>query len=164
MNLSLIARAQRTLRPVRSKLAIAAAAFTFLLAPTGSAEWDPSAIKITPPDKIPWVKSPNADTAVLAGDPTKEGLYVELTRWHAGHNSRPHFHPHDRYIYVISGTWWVGTGTVLDHSIERPMGPGSYVLHTAGRPHWDGARESTGDCVIEIVGMGPATATSAEKK
>ena len=145
------------------RFAIAAAAF-MMLVPVGSAEWDPSSIKITPPDNVPWVKTANNDTAILVGDPNKEGLYVELLRWHEGHNSRPHFHPHDRYIYVISGTWWVGTGNVYDHSIEKPVGPGTYVVHPAGGIHWDGAREGKGDCVIEIVGMGPATSTPAEKK
>jgi len=150
------------MRKLAIQFVIAVAAFV-ALAPVGSAEWDPSAIKITPPDNIQWNKTANNDTAILVGDPNKEGLYVELLRWHEGHNSRPHFHPHDRYIYVISGTWWVGTGNVYDHSIEKPLGAGSYVVHPAGGVHWDGAREGKGDCVIEIVGMGPATSTPAEK-
>jgi quercetin dioxygenase-like cupin family protein len=129
---------------------------------TGSAEWDPSAIRITLPDNIPWKDNGASATAVLMGDPDKAGWYVELTKWHPGHNSRPHFHPNDRYITVLSGTWWVGTGTKYDHSIERPVTAGSYVVHPAKGVHWDGARDA--DCVIEIVGMGPATATPAEQK
>lgn len=144
-----------------TQIAFAVAAFAGL-AITGSAEWDPSAIRITPPDKIPWMVTPNADTAILAGDPNKPGLYVELTRWHAGHNSRPHYHSTDRYITVLSGTWWVGTGAKYDPSVMKPMSPGSYVVHPAKGIHWDGARE--GDCVIEIVGMGPMTTTQAEQK
>lgn len=144
-----------------TQIAAATAAFT-AFATVGTAEWDPSAIKITPPDNIPWVKTVNSDTAILAGDPNKPGIYVELTRWHAGHNSRPHFHSTDRYIYVISGTWWVGTGKKYDPSITKPLGPGSYVVHPAGGSHWDGAKDA--DCVIEIVGMGPVTTTSSEEK
>jgi hypothetical protein len=49
--------------------------------------------------------------AVLFGDPSKPGLYGVMTKWLAGnHFSRPHFHPNDRYITVLSGTWWVGSG------------------------------------------------------
>jgi hypothetical protein len=145
-----------------SQFAFAAAAFIAIGTAPGSAEWDPSAIHITPPDKIPWMDNGASATAILAGDPNKPGLYVELTKWHAGHNSRPHYHSTDRYITVMSGTWWVGTGTVLDHSIEKPMTPGSYVVHPAMGVHWDGARDA--DCVIEIVGMGPVSTVQAEKK
>ena len=128
-----------------------------------AADLDPTAIKITPPDKIPWVESPSGSaTAILAGDPAKPGIYVELTKWHAGHMSRPHFHQFDRYIYVISGTWWVGTGTKYDPNSTVPMQPGSYVTHFAKGIHYDGAKDA--DCVIEIVGMGPAASTPAEVK
>lgn len=127
-----------------------------------AADLDPTAIHMTLPDKIPWKKSPNADVAILAGDPNKPGLYVELTRWHAHHMSRPHFHPNDRYITVLSGTWYVGTGTKYDPNLTVGMPVGSFVTHYAKGIHWDGAKDE--DCVIEIVGMGPATTTSAEKK
>jgi hypothetical protein len=129
-----------------------------------SAELDPSAIKMTLPDKIPWVENERAGSAaaILAGDPSKPGIYVELTKWHAGHMSRPHFHANDRYIYVISGTWWVGTGTKYDPNSTVPMSPGSFVTHYGKGIHYDGAKD--GDCVIEIVGMGPATSTPAEVK
>jgi hypothetical protein len=129
-----------------------------------AADLDPAAIHITPPDKIPWVENERAGSAaaILAGDPSKPGIYVELTKWHAGHMSRPHFHPNDRYIYVISGTWWVGTGTKYDPNSTVPMAPGSFVTHYGKGIHYDGAKD--GDCVIEIVGMGPATSTPAEVK
>jgi hypothetical protein len=123
---------------------------------------DPSAIQVTLPKDIKWVDNANAATAILAGDPRKPGIYVELTRWHAGHMSRPHFHPYDRYITVISGTWWVGTGTKYDPNSTVPMPTGSFVTHFAKGIHYDGAKDA--DCVIEIVGMGPATTTSAEVK
>ena len=141
--------------------ALACASF-FVFAGLGGADWDPSAIRITPPNDIPWKDNGQSATAILAGDPSKPGIYVELTKWHAGHMSRPHYHPNDRYIYVISGTWWVGTGTKYDPDSTKPMPPGSYVLHTAKGVHYDGAKDA--DCVIEIVGMGPATSTPAEVK
>ena len=45
---------------------------------------------------------------------TKPGLYITRNKWKAGNMSRPHFHPNDRLIVVLSGTWWVGTGDVFD--------------------------------------------------
>ena len=148
-----------------SKLQITAAVAAFVaFGSVMSAELDPSAIKMTLPDKIPWVENERAGSAaaILAGDPSKPGIYVELTKWHAGHMSRPHFHPNDRYIYVISGTWWVGTGTKYDPNSTVPMAPGSFVTHYGKGIHYDGAKDA--DCVIEIVGMGPATSTPAEVK
>jgi hypothetical protein len=143
---------------------VAAAAAFVTFGSVMAADLDPAAIHITPPDKIPWVENERAGSAaaILAGDPSKPGIYVELTKWHAGHMSRPHFHPNDRYIYVISGTWWVGTGTKYDPNSTVPMPTGSYVTHYAKGIHYDGAKD--GDCVIEIVGMGPATSTPAEVK
>jgi hypothetical protein len=148
------------LRRAFQLLAGAAAFMTF--GSVMAADLDPSAIHMTLPDKIPWKVTENSDTAILAGDPTKPGIYVELTRWHAGHMSRPHFHPYDRYITVISGTWWVGTGPKYDPSTTVGMPPGSFVTHYGKGIHWDGAKDA--DCVIEIVGMGPATTTAAEIK
>jgi hypothetical protein len=127
-----------------------------------AADLDPKTIHMTLPDKIPWVDNGKSATAILAGDPAKPGIYVELTKWHAGNMSRPHFHPNDRYIYVISGTWWVGAGTKYDPNSTVPMPPGSFVTHYAKGIHYDGAKDA--DCIIEIVGMGPATSTPAEVK
>ena len=128
-----------------------------------AADLDPKAIQMTLPDKIPWVESPSGSAAaILAGDPSKPGLYVELTRWHAGHMSRPHFHPNDRFVTVISGTWWVGTGTKYDPDSTVALPPGSFVTHYGKQIHYDGAKD--GECVLEIVGQGPATSTPAEIK
>jgi len=43
-----------------------------------------------------------------------------------------------------------------------PMPAGSYVVDLAKQPHYDGAKDEM--AVIEIVGEGPATITSAEQK
>jgi hypothetical protein len=143
-----------------------AAAFLPLLLSSGSTaagELNPAAVIFTLPDKIEWKINPSgADNAVLLGDPAKPGLYIVLVRWHAGHMSHPHFHPNDRFITVISGTWWVGTGTKFDPDATVPMPAGSYVVHYGKQVHYDGAKE--GDTVLEIVGEGPATSTPAEMK
>jgi hypothetical protein len=67
-------------RTIQFSIAVAA----FMTIGSGmAADLDASAIHMTLPDKIPWMVTPNADTAILAGDPSKPGIYVELTRWHA---------------------------------------------------------------------------------
>lgn len=128
-----------------------------------AAELNPAAVVFKLPDQIPWKVNPSgADSAVLYGDPAKPGLYIVLVRWHAGHMSHPHFHPNDRFITVISGTWWVGTGTKFNPDATVPMPAGSFVTHYGKQVHYDGAKD--GDTVLEIVGEGPATATPAEEK
>jgi len=83
-------------------------------------------------------------------------------KWHAHHMSHPHFHPNDRFITVISGTWWVGTGTKFDPDSTKPLPPGSFARHFGKEVHYDGAKDE--DVVLEIVGEGPATSTPAEVK
>ena len=92
-------------------------------------ELNPAAVAFQTSDQIKWSPpSPaGARNAVLVGDPTKEGLYVQMVKWLGGdHFSRPHFRPNDRFITVIGGTWWVGTGTKFDPEATLPMGPGRF--------------------------------------
>ena len=134
------------------------------LASARATDLNPAALKFELPDQIKWETdmARGESTAILAGDPTKPGLYVELVKWHAHHMSHPHFHPNDRFITVISGTWWVGTGTKFDPDSTKPMPPGTFVTHYGKQVHYDGAKDE--DAVLEIVGEGPATATPAEVK
>jgi hypothetical protein len=124
-------------------------------------ELDPKAVVYTLPDNIKWVVNERAGNAqaVIAGDPSKPGLYVVLTKWLAGnHFSRPHFHPNDRFITVIKGTWWVGSGPNFDPADATvPLPAGSVVTHYGKQVHYDGAKDE--DAVLMIVGDGPATST-----
>jgi hypothetical protein len=63
---------------------------------------------------------------------------------------------------VISGTWWVGSGTHFAPESTVPMPAGSFVTHFGKQVHYDGAKDV--DTILEIVGEGPATATPAEQK
>jgi quercetin dioxygenase-like cupin family protein len=131
--------------------------------PARAADIDPTAVTYKLPSQITWTGRPGvAETAVVLGDPTKTGLYIELVKWYPHNMSRPHFHPNDRYITVLSGTWWVGTGTKYDPDSTVAMPPGSYVVDLAKQVHYDGAKDEVAE--IEIVGEGPATITPAEVK
>ena len=129
-----------------------------------AAELSPKDIIINLPNQIKWVENEKAGSAqaILQGDPAKPGLYIVLTKWHAGHMSRPHFHPNDRFITVLSGTWWVGTGNKYDPASTTAIPTGSFVKHPGKGIHYDGAKD--GDVVLEILGEGPATSTPAEVK
>jgi hypothetical protein len=130
-----------------------------------AAELNPAAVVYKLPDQIKW-SAPDArgiQSAVLVGDPNKPGFYAMYVKWLKGnHFSRPHFHPNDRYITVLQGTWWVATGPKFDPAITVPMPAGSFVTHYGKQVHWDGAKDE--DAMLLIMGDGPATSTDAEEK
>jgi len=148
---------------MKTVLCACAAALAVLAVPAAHAI-DPAAVQVTQPSEIKWVRNAAGtnESAVLHGDPSKPGPYVMQLKWLPGNMSRPHFHPNDRYIVVMSGTWWVGSGPKFDPDSTVPMPAGTYVLHTGKGIHYDGAKQ--GDAILMIHGIGPATSTPAEQK
>ena len=130
-----------------------------------AAELNPAAVIYKLPEQIPWgpVNAAGAQSAVVVGDLAKPGFYMVYNKWTKGnHFSRLHFHPNDRYIVVLQGTWWVGSGPKVDPANTTPMPAGSFVTHFAKQVHWDGAKDE--DTILLIMGEGPATSTAAEDK
>ena len=142
--------------------AVALSMLTGLGSAGAVADLNPRAIAVQLPAEINWKKGNGSERAVVVGDPSKPGLYVVLQKWLPHNNSRPHFHPNDRFITVISGTWWVNTGAKYDLEGMKPVPAGSFVTHFGKEIHYDGAKDT--ECILEIVGMGPETATPAEEK
>ena len=155
-----VTSALRRAAPLAGIAAVGIAAL--LTSPSRAAQPDPKAVIFTLPDKIEWRLGEASDNATLQGDPSKPGVYIQLTKWHPGHMSRPHFHSTERYITVLSGTWWIGTGNKYDPNSTYPVPAGTYVVDRAGGVHYDGAKDV--ECVLEIVGTGPMTTTQAEQK
>jgi hypothetical protein len=148
-----------TLAPVRP-LFHALFVMAIAAASACAAEPDPAVLSYQLPTDVKWIESatyPGLKSAVLYGDPNKAGPYAVRNRFSPGAFSRPHFHPNDRFIVVVSGTWWVGTGEKFDPESTKPMPVGSFVEHYAGKVHYDGAK--TEECEVIIYGMGPATST-----
>ena len=135
-----------------------------VLGALGACAWaqgpDPSVLSYRVPAELKWTKSeanPGLETAILYGDPAKPGPYAVRNRFSPNSFSRPHFHPNDRYILVLSGTWWVGTGEKFDPATTTAMPAGSFVVHYGRKVHWDGAKDEP--CELLIYGEGPATST-----
>src|SRR6202049_1979092 len=97
------------LRLVTMAIAVSIAATGLSTIKAAEQTLNPKAIAITLPDQIPWKRNAAGtnEVAVLVGDPSKPGLYVQMFKWLPGNMSRPHWHPNDRYITVLKGTWWV---------------------------------------------------------
>ena len=143
-----------------SLVALVMASFVWLGAV--KADVDPSAASFLNLKDVKWKENAqhSAATFLVSGDPSKEGsIYVVLQKWYPHHNSTPHFHPHDRFITVLSGTWWVGTGTNYDMKSTKPVKPGTIVTHYANKVHYDGAKDE--EAVLQIVGIGSAASTPA---
>ncbi|HEY6820854.1 MAG TPA: cupin domain-containing protein [Burkholderiales bacterium] len=105
---------------------------------------------------------PGISQAVLSGDASVPGkVYVVRNRFAPGTFSRPHFHPETRYIVVLKGTWWVGSGPKFDPNATTPVRAGSFVVHHPNEIHWDGAKDE--EAVVQIMGVGPGTTTLVDE-
>ncbi|HWE51297.1 MAG TPA: cupin domain-containing protein [Bryobacteraceae bacterium] len=106
------------------------------------------------PDQIQWRgKEDGPKTATLFGDPSKPGLYVQLLKRPPNNWSGPHKHDHDRFITVLEGTMWIGTGTDFDKEKTVALHKGGFVRDIANQIHYDGSKDD--GLTIEVVGITP---------
>jgi hypothetical protein len=117
------------------------------IVPAGGADHgaggQPAFVRLTA-DQIRWEDVPDgfgAQVATLAGDPSGHGLYVQRVRFPPHVMDRPHWHPNDRHVTVIKGTWYTGTGATFAPAQAVPLEAGSYMLHPAKALHWDGSND-----------------------
>jgi hypothetical protein len=68
-------------------------------------------------DKLTWRPTEGntlgVETAIVEGDPSKPGYYLTINHFPAGVMSRPHYHPDERYVIVLRGTWYTDEGKVF---------------------------------------------------
>ena len=135
----------------------------FVAAASGMAQQKPGFVRLTPGD-IRWQDvpdSPGVQQALLFGDPSKPGLYVIRVRFPPYTMDVPHWHPNARYVTVLEGTWYTGTGDTFDLQHAVALEPGSVMLHPAKAAHWDGSARNE-SVVVQIVGDGPGTTTQVD--
>jgi quercetin dioxygenase-like cupin family protein len=112
-------------------------------------------------DKLEWRPTEGntlgVRTAVVEGDPSKPGFYLTINHFPAGVMSRPHFHPDERYVIVLRGTWYTDEGNVFRPQQTTPLKPGDFMRHPKEGPHYDGALDE--DTFVAISGYGPTHAT-----
>lgn len=117
---------------------------------------DPSHVFITPSD-TKWQAGPpslpaGAQMAVIEGDPPQAGLFTLRLRLPANYRVPAHWHPADEHVTVISGTFNMGTGDVLDTTQGKGLPAGSFALMPAQMHHFAWTTEET---VIQLHGLGP---------
>ncbi len=127
---------------------------------------NPNAIKLVLPNDIKWKPAAGltgTDTYTLVGDAGKPGFYVVLNRFHPGNFSHPHYHANDRYMMVLSGTWWAATGAKDDpEHLTVPIKAGTFAIHKGKEVHFDGARAGSDEAVVMIFGEGPGSRHECE--
>ena len=137
-----------------------ASAAAVLIAMNASADKDKAGFVRVAPEEIAWKDQPGYDGvkfATLAGDPAKPGLYVIRAKFSPGTMTRPHWHPEDRFVVVVSGTWYTGEGDNFEPDKTVPLKAGSFMMHPAKAHHYDGAKDE--EVVVQIVGVGPSGTT-----
>jgi quercetin dioxygenase-like cupin family protein len=110
---------------------------------------------------IQWGASPpffpaGARFAVLQGDPSHAGPYTVRLSMPAGYTIKPHFHPTDENITVITGTFAVGMGDSVDASKARRLQAGDFAVAPAQAHHFAIAQERA---VVQVHGIGPFAIT-----
>jgi len=125
-------------------------------------------IEIFDTDALAWQDYPGlpgVKFVVLAGNPREAGLYIIRAKFAPHTMSRPHWHPEARYVAVIKGTWWAGTGDNFDPDSTTPIPAGGFAIHAPRQVHYDGAKDE--EVIVQITGMGPSgtvVVTPAEPK
>jgi quercetin dioxygenase-like cupin family protein len=96
---------------------------------------------------------PDAQLAILVGDPSMAGPYVVRVKVPAGVILMPHTHPEDRIYTVISGVFYIGTGIEYDASKLKAYPPGSLVVLPGNTPHFHWAQ--SGEYITQVTAIGP---------
>lgn len=73
------------------------------------------------PDDLKWgpvppALPPGAQLAVLAGDPSKAGLFTLRLKAPDGYKIMPHWHPTDENVTVLQGNFAMGIGEKFDEA------------------------------------------------
>jgi hypothetical protein len=140
---------------MRTTILVLAALALFVM--TADADKPKSGFVRVTPDNVVWNDPPGYDglkVAVIHGDPSKPGVYVIRAKFSPGTMTRPHWHPEDRYVTVLSGTWYTGEGDSFEPDKTVPLKAGGFMLHPAQAHHYDGAKDE--EVIVQIVGIGPS--------
>ena len=113
--------------------------------------------KVFRPQDIKWGSPPpslpaGAETAVLYGDPAKEGMFALRIKAPKGYRIAPHTHPRSEVITVISGRFNLGMGPAADRASVESLPAGSFSSMPPGVAHYVFVDE---DSVVQINATGP---------
>ena len=99
--------------------------------------------------------------AQLFGDSNHGGTWIDRVKIPAGVRVLAHTHSCDELVTVIQGTWYLGEGARFDPAKLKGYPAGSFVVISAGIPHFVAAKE--GSVVVQISGIGKFQTQYLEK-
>lgn len=116
---------------------------------------------VVAPGALQWGPAPPAlpkgvTVAVLSGDPGQPGPFVLRAKLPAGVVIKPHWHPTDEHLTVLSGEIKAGMGDTVDQKAAETMTAGSYARMPATMRHYVIAVSET---VVQVHGTGPFAIT-----
>jgi quercetin dioxygenase-like cupin family protein len=128
---------------------------------SGAAAFGPPGHRAAPAPAVNWGPAPpffpaGARFAVLQGDPSGSGLYTVRLEMPAGYVIKPHWHPTDENVTVISGTFEVGMGDAVSAQGAQTLTAGGFITAPANAHHFAVARRKT---IVQVHGMGPFAIT-----
>ena len=95
---------------------------------------------------------PEAQLAVLSGDPGKEGMFTIRLKFPANYAVAPHHHPTDELVTVIDGQMSIGMGETLDKAKAATLSTAGYIALPANMNHY---AFTSGGATIQITSHGP---------
>jgi uncharacterized RmlC-like cupin family protein len=108
------------------------------------------------PDDLTWIAKPavhGLQTAVLFGNPSISGMYVERIKMPANLRLAPHAHLDEvRMVTVLSGTLYFAFGDRFDEEKLKPLPAGSFFIEPKGAPHY---AMTKGEVILELHAIGP---------
>ena len=116
--------------------------------------------QITTPGDLKWAPVaalPGAQMAVIEGPMDQAGVpFTVRIKFPANSKVPPHWHSTTEHVTVLSGTFNIGAGDVLDTSKTRALGPGGVSIMQPGMHHFAWFGEET---ILQLHGLGPWTVT-----
>jgi hypothetical protein len=104
----------------------------------------------------PPVFAKGAKMAVLAGDPSKNDVFVVRLKMPDGYKIMPHWHPTREHVTVISGKFNIGMGEKFDSAKADAISAGGFAYMDAKMAHY---AWSQGETVVQVEAMGPFALT-----
>jgi len=128
---------------------------------SGAAVFGPRVVGAGPAPAVKWGPAPpffpaGARFAVVQGDPSGSGVYTVRLEMPAGYVIKPHWHPTDEHVTVLSGRFLVGMGDSVDMKQTMALGQDGFVTAPAQAHHFAIAARRT---VVQVHGLGPFAIT-----
>lgn len=114
---------------------------------------------------IKWGPAPSflpagAKIAVIAGDPSKQGMFVLRLDMPKNYAIAAHNHPTSEYVTVISGDFHIGMGDKLDKAKGIHLTRGGFGVAPAQMNHYAWTTSRT---IVQVHGEGPFAITYVNK-